>query len=891
MRKENTIKSVDIIIPVYNALDDLKLCLDSLKRNTDLKTNRVIIINDNSPDPNVKLFLDSLDYSWLKVIHNSTNRGFSANINLGMAQSKDRDVLLLNSDTVVTANWLQKMVNCAYSSSEIGTVTPVSNNATLCSVPNFCEENTLPENISIDRAGEIVERCSFREYPQITVANGFCMYVKREVIECIGDFDGKTFQRGYGEENDFCNRAEQMGYIHVMCDDTYIYHSGTKSFVSKEKEQYIREHEKILQKRYPVQMHRNAVYCATNPNCHIGKNVALYFDLENGKKNVLYFLHSDFRVGKNDSIGGTQFHVRDLKNGMVEDCNIYVVARNGEYITLTIYVGDQTHHFDFWVGAAVPFIPETDRKIKEVLNNIVEAFDINLIHVHHVFDTSLDIFSIAKEKNIPIILTAHDFYYICPTIKLLNSDGVFCEKTKSDEKCAKCLRKKIGTIDSIDYLSLWQKRTLKIFDICEKIVFPSESAMQIYSKVYPQFKEKFEAIEHGVNKELGEIQKYNEKKESREEFIFGVEKVKTSSGQIIVDGWINAYKMDREKERLLLEVESSEGKYYVPLTLSLMDYTRGVVSRFIACVPAKIAVKESLKAQIVIASGKQLYVGQTPPVEIRESKKIKEKKLRVAFIGGLDVSKGSGVVYDIIKKGSKDIQWYLFGTIGDEKLKMLHQDNYTAFGTYNQKDLPTLIRMHEIDVIGILSIWPETYSYTMSEAIINNVPVIVSDIGALGERQRKLNAGWLVDPKNIANEFINVTNELLKTPELLSAMKERVKTIELKSLADMYSEYKNLYKACMDADGERTLCGEYDKWRIFNTYYQENNKSVANDQNNSINNTRIVDERNQQYARDSEELRILKTTLTYQLMIKIINMRMPLKKQIMDVVYKIWKRN
>jgi len=55
--------------------------------------------------------------------------------------------------------------------------------------------------------------------------------MKREVIDCIGDFDAETFGRGHGEENDFCHRAEQMGYIHVKCDDTYIYHSGTKSFI------------------------------------------------------------------------------------------------------------------------------------------------------------------------------------------------------------------------------------------------------------------------------------------------------------------------------------------------------------------------------------------------------------------------------------------------------------------------------------------------------------------------------------------------------------------------------------------------------------------------------------------------------------------------------------
>lgn len=212
--------AVDIIVPIYNAFEDLRICLDSIYKNTDLQGNRLILINDNSPDERIKPYLDkqSETHGNVIVIHNGSNKGFSANINLGMAQSRDHDVILLNSDTVVTRNWVEKMTACAYSDPAVGTVTPVSNNATLCSVPLFCEENKLPEGLGIEKAAELVERCSFRDYPDITVAHGFCMLVKREVIETIGNFDAETFGRGYGEENDFCNRAEQAGYKHVMCE-------------------------------------------------------------------------------------------------------------------------------------------------------------------------------------------------------------------------------------------------------------------------------------------------------------------------------------------------------------------------------------------------------------------------------------------------------------------------------------------------------------------------------------------------------------------------------------------------------------------------------------------------------------------------------------------------
>lgn len=162
--------AVDIIVPIYNAFEDLQICLDSIYKNTDLQGNRLILINDNSPDERIKPYLDkqSETHGNVIVIHNGSNKGFSANINLGMAQSQDNDVILLNSDTVVTRNWVEKMTACAYSDPAVGTVTPVSNNATLCSVPLFCEENKLPE--AWDRKGG--RACGAVQLPRLSRHHG-----------------------------------------------------------------------------------------------------------------------------------------------------------------------------------------------------------------------------------------------------------------------------------------------------------------------------------------------------------------------------------------------------------------------------------------------------------------------------------------------------------------------------------------------------------------------------------------------------------------------------------------------------------------------------------------------------------------------------------------------
>src|SRR5437764_3575499 len=117
------------------------------------------------------------------------------------------DVVLLNSDTIVTARWLEKLIDAAYSNGDVGTVTPLSNNATLCSVPQAFEENLVPSGFDVASFAKHVGDVSARSYPRIPTGVGFCLYIKRALLDDIGLFDAQRFAGGYGEENDFCMRA------------------------------------------------------------------------------------------------------------------------------------------------------------------------------------------------------------------------------------------------------------------------------------------------------------------------------------------------------------------------------------------------------------------------------------------------------------------------------------------------------------------------------------------------------------------------------------------------------------------------------------------------------------------------------------------------------------
>jgi GT2 family glycosyltransferase len=218
----------DVIVPVYNAAAMVDDMLRSLQR-TLRASDHVILIDDASTEPAISTLLDAFKQASafaVSILRNAHNLGFVRTVNRGMAASH-RDVVLLNSDTVVTAGWLDRIQLAAASDPRIATVTPFSNNAEICSFPGFCTANPVPE---FPEATAALLAAVAPEYPDLPTAVGFCMYIRRRALVEIGDFDAATFGRGYGEENDFCMRAAGHGWRNVLCDNVYVVHRGGASF-------------------------------------------------------------------------------------------------------------------------------------------------------------------------------------------------------------------------------------------------------------------------------------------------------------------------------------------------------------------------------------------------------------------------------------------------------------------------------------------------------------------------------------------------------------------------------------------------------------------------------------------------------------------------------------
>ena len=228
--------SIDIIIPVFNAPDHARRCIESVLAH-DHADCRITLIDDGSPDPGVATLFAELENRRLPqvaLLRNDRNLGFIATANRGIANSS-ADVVLLNSDTVVTGAWLSAFRHCAATDSRIGTITPFSNNAEICSFPQLCVDNPIAGDHDAEPIAAAIARAAVPTYPELPTGVGFCLFIRRALIDEIGMFD-PVFGAGYGEENDLCLRAARAGWRNVLADNAFVVHVGGRSFAGQKSE-------------------------------------------------------------------------------------------------------------------------------------------------------------------------------------------------------------------------------------------------------------------------------------------------------------------------------------------------------------------------------------------------------------------------------------------------------------------------------------------------------------------------------------------------------------------------------------------------------------------------------------------------------------------------------
>ncbi len=222
---------IDVIVPVYRGLAATRRCLEGLFAAVQRAPFSIVAIDDASPEPGIAAWLDELAAQRrIELLRNASNLGFVRTANRGLALHPDRDVVLLNSDAETANDWLDRLHACAYRERDVGTVTPFSNNATICSYPYEGWTGGTPGTLGLAGLDRLFASVNAGRHADLPTAVGFCMYIRRACLDAVGAFDAERFGRGYGEENDFCMRAAAAGWRSVLAADVFVFHEGAVSF-------------------------------------------------------------------------------------------------------------------------------------------------------------------------------------------------------------------------------------------------------------------------------------------------------------------------------------------------------------------------------------------------------------------------------------------------------------------------------------------------------------------------------------------------------------------------------------------------------------------------------------------------------------------------------------
>jgi len=460
--------SIDIVIPVYNAPADARRCVDSVLAH-DHRDCRVTLIDDASTDPGVAALFAELAQRGLpelEILVNAANLGFTGTANRGMTRSR-ADVVLLNSDTIVTRGWLDALRRCAAADARIGTITPFSNNAEICSFPVFCADNGWRDEDDPEPIRAALARAAVPTYPDLPTGVGFCLYVRRALIDAIGVFD-MAFGLGYGEENDLCLRAAHAGWRNVLADDAFVVHRGSRSF-SGQKAFLSPRNTALLLERHPHYTRMVEAYIAADPPRALREAASAELARARApERGVLHVIH--------DHGGGTETHVRALIDA----------SRNRWRHYLAIAVGDTWQVEEHRAAGGVVtfgFGRRQDESWPEFVRALCATFGVGIVHLHNVSGCRDGLAAAMEGLGLPYGYTVHDLNFACPTITFLGVDNMYCGGVTDVAVCTRCLAGQPPFAD-VDIVA-WRARHRRLLAGATFLIAPSRWAASMLERYFP----------------------------------------------------------------------------------------------------------------------------------------------------------------------------------------------------------------------------------------------------------------------------------------------------------------------------------------------------------------------------------------------------------------------
>lgn len=490
-----------VVVPVHDGRDETLRCLGSVLRHAgDGPPFELLVVDDASPDPVLRVDLDRIATAPapvpVRLLRNEVNRGFVASVNRALLETAG-DVVLLNSDTVVTDGWLHRLCATAASAPDVATVTPLTNAGSICTLPAPVIEHfgLSGPDPRVDECARFVATAGLGLRPAVITGVGFCMLVTRAALDACGLLDEATFGQGYGEEVDLCLRASALGFRHLVDDRTYVHHEEGVSFGASRAERMARA-SAVLRERYPDFAAANRRERAADPLAVSFEALVLALhEPAPGRRHVLHVLHAP-----SSPLGGTERHVEALVAATAAEVDSSVLAPDGDRFVLRRRV--QTADGAVVDEHLLPGRPASanavdDEQAAVALQVAIDAFEVDVVHLHNLLGHSLAALRVCEGFDGPVLCTLHDLRLACPNHSLLHRDTVACGVPDDLSVCAGCLPEtRVG--GSLELLERYRGFTAAHLSAIDTFVAADVTAVDALRRAHPVPDDRVVVVEHGT---------------------------------------------------------------------------------------------------------------------------------------------------------------------------------------------------------------------------------------------------------------------------------------------------------------------------------------------------------------------------------------------------------
>lgn len=475
---------IDVIVPVFRGYAETVRCLESVLNAPTHVPFELIVIDDCGPETALTDWLaERAQRRAFTLLRNESNQGFVASANRGMSLHPARDKVLLNADTEVHGDWLDRLYAHARNIPRCGTITPLTNNGTICSYPVSLRENPYPLELSWAALDDLAARVNAGVWVDAPTGVGFCLYVTAECIENTGLLDVARFGHGYGEENDFCQRARNRGWRNVLVADVFVHHVGSVSFQGTRGPRVQRALQ-ILNDQHPGYDRQVREFIALDPLLTARRNLDwARLRRHRRKENVLLLCH---RRG-----GGSERHLQ-------EDIAALLAADVGVFL-----LRPDSHRKGYlrWSTPSQGGLPNLAPQAfadTQGLAAAVRDLHITRIHVHGLVDfgeaAALRLSTLIEATSLPLWVDIHDYAAVCPEINLVDDSGIYCGEP-DETGCTRCLASSRNPFGAKDIVA-WRKSQLALLARAARIFVPDEDVATRLTRYFPDLAFEVSPHEH-----------------------------------------------------------------------------------------------------------------------------------------------------------------------------------------------------------------------------------------------------------------------------------------------------------------------------------------------------------------------------------------------------------